>query len=361
MEPAPGPGGLAYGARLARHYSASAALALLSDAELADRVAAAEAVGAGIGGVTARLDVGGTPVFLKRIPLTDLERRPEHVRSTANLHGLPPHCQYGIVSPGFGAWRELAANTLATNWVLAGRNQGFALMYHWRVLPGAPVVAAEHADVEAAVAFLGGDPAVRDRLAALASASASLVLFLEHLPYRLGDWLAGPAAAGGDELVAACRMVEQSLVDGVDFLLARDLHHFDAHLGNLLTDGRRVYFVDFGLAVSPRFALSPQESAFLTRHATHDAGYVRMRLVNWLVQHVVGVSVPDVGGPVERNAYIRECAAGRRPDGVRPELADMIVRHAPVAALMNDFYWQLFDGAMDTPYPADEVARALTR
>ncbi|WP_144123974.1 serine/threonine protein phosphatase [Catellatospora sichuanensis] len=353
--------GLAYGARLARHYTASAALALLSDAELADRVASAEVVGAGIGGVTARLDVGGTTVFVKRIPLTDLERRPEHVRSTVNLHGLPPHCQYGIVSPGFGAWRELAANTLTTNWVLAGRHPGFPLMYHWRVLPGAPAVAAEHADIEASVAFMGGDPAVRDRLEALARASASLVLFLEHLPHRLGDWLAGPVAAGGGELVAACRMMEQGLVGGVDFLQAHELHHFDAHLGNLLTDGRHVYFVDFGLAVSPRFALSPQESAFLTRHATHDAGYVRMRLVNWLVQHVVGVPVPDDGGPVERNAYIRECASGRRPEGVEPDLADMIVRHAPVAALMNDFYWQLFDGAMQTPYPADEVARALPR
>lgn len=229
------PDGLAYGARLARHYAASAALALLSDAELADLLDAAQVVGAGIGGVTARLDVGGTAVFVKRIPLTDLERRPEHVRSTANLHGQPAHCQYGIVSPGFGAWRELAANTLATNWVLAGRNPQFPLMYHWR------------------------------------------------------------------------------------------------------------------------------ESAFLAHHATHDAGYVRMRLVNWLVQHVVGVPVPADGGPIERNAYIRDCARGRRPEGVAPGLADMVVRHAPVAAVMNDFYRQLFDGVNDTPYPADEVARALTR
>ncbi|MEU7820210.1 serine/threonine protein phosphatase [Catellatospora sp. NPDC049111] len=353
--------GLAYGARLARHYAASAALALLSDAELADRLAAAEVVGVGIGGVTARLDVGGTAVFVKRIPLTDLERRPEHVRSTANLHGLPTHCQYGIVSPGFGAWRELAANTLATNWVLAGRNPGFPLMYHWRVLPGAPAVPAEHADLDVTVAFLGGDQAVRERLEALAAASASLVLFLEHLPHQLGDWLAGPLAAGGEELIAACRMMEQGMVDGVDFLRAQGLHHFDAHLRNLLTDGRRVYFADFGLAVSSRFALSPQESAFLAHHADHDAGYVRMTLVNWLVHRVVGVPVPGDGGPAERNAYIRECAAGKRPDGVVPELADMIVRHAPVASIMNDFYWQLFGGVLDTPYPAAEVALALTR
>jgi hypothetical protein len=63
-------------------------------------------LGVGIGGGAATLTVGGVPVFAKRIPLTDLERRPEHVRSTANLFGVPAFCQYGVGGPGFGAWRE---------------------------------------------------------------------------------------------------------------------------------------------------------------------------------------------------------------------------------------------------------------
>jgi hypothetical protein len=45
-------------------------------------------------------------------------------------------------------------------------------------LPGV----APRFDVEAGVATWRGSPAVRGRLTALASATASLVLFLEHVP-----------------------------------------------------------------------------------------------------------------------------------------------------------------------------------
>jgi hypothetical protein len=70
------------------------------------------------------LEVAGTPVFVRRVPLTDLERRPENVRSTANLFALPVFCQYGLGGPGFGAWRELAVHTMTTNWVLTGEYEG---------------------------------------------------------------------------------------------------------------------------------------------------------------------------------------------------------------------------------------------
>lgn len=84
------------GVRLAAHSAVSTSLALCSDRELRDLVDAAPPLGSGIGGTSALLDVGGTPVFVKRVPLTDLERQPENARSTANLFGLPGFCQYGI-------------------------------------------------------------------------------------------------------------------------------------------------------------------------------------------------------------------------------------------------------------------------
>jgi hypothetical protein len=77
---------------------------------------------------------------------------PEHARSTANLFGLPTFCQYGVGGPAFGAWRELAAHTMTTNWVLGGQYQGFPMMYHWRVLPDTAALPQGFADVERAVA-----------------------------------------------------------------------------------------------------------------------------------------------------------------------------------------------------------------
>ncbi|MFF2503082.1 hypothetical protein ACFVTY_06840 [Streptomyces sp. NPDC058067] len=47
---------------------------------------------------------------------------------------------------------------------------------------------------------------------------------------------------------------------------SRGLLHFDAHFQNILTDGRRLYFADFGLALSSRFDLSPSEAGFFERH-----------------------------------------------------------------------------------------------
>lgn len=304
-------------------------------------------------------DVAGVPVFVKRVPLTDLERRPGCVMSTANLFGLPASCQYGVGSPGFGAWREVAANVVTTSWVLAGRTGSFPLMYHWRVLPGAPALADELADVDGAVAYWGGSPAVRARISALATASASVVLFLEYIPQALPAWLAGQLSGGPEAISSASAMVERSLRDDLSFMNANGLLHFDAHLGNILTDGQGLYFADLGLATSLQFELSAAESDFAARHLDHDLCYALTQLVNWLVSNVCGVSVPAVGGPVERNEYIRRCAAGAQPVRAPATVAEVIRRCAPAAAVMNDFYWDLFGKSRATAYPAADIGRAM--
>lgn len=175
--------------RLAAHSAVSTSLALCSDEGLTDLVGAATPLGSGIGGRSSLLEVDGTSVFIKRVPLTDLERLPENVRSTANIFGLPTFCQYGIGGPGGGAWRELAVHAMTTNWVLAGECEGFPLMYHWRVLPDSTPLPEELADVERAVAYWGGGSQVRRRIEALQQSSASLALFLEYIPQNLREWL----------------------------------------------------------------------------------------------------------------------------------------------------------------------------
>ncbi|MFB9679378.1 hypothetical protein [Streptosporangium vulgare] len=124
--------------RVGRYAEVASALALRSDRQPGESLERARVLGSGIGGTSVLLTVDGVPVFAKRIPLTDLERRADNVMSTANLFGVPPFCQYGLVEvagPGFGAWRELAAGVMTTNWVLAGRSAAFPLLYHWRTSP----------------------------------------------------------------------------------------------------------------------------------------------------------------------------------------------------------------------------------
>ncbi|MDO0917153.1 protein kinase family protein [Streptomyces sp. DT2A-34] len=338
--------------RLAAHTDIATSLALLSDHELGDLVESGAPLGTGIGGRSTLIEVDGSRVFVKRVPLTDVELRPENVRSTANLLGLPTYFHYGIGSPGFGAWRELAVHTMTTNWVLADLFGGFPLMHHWRVLPDAPRPLHEAlADVERAVAYWGGDPQTRERIEGLRTASTSLALFLEYVPHTLHDWFDAQLRTDGAD--AACALVEQGLGAATDFLHARELLHFDAHFNNILTDGRQLYLADYGLALSARFPLTPQEREFFGRHRLYDRCYTATHLVNWLATALYGY------GPQEREAFVRDCADGMRPEGIPRAAADIVVRYAPLAAAVGDFNRRLVHESRLTPYPHEELRRAV--
>ncbi|WP_333773080.1 protein kinase family protein [Streptomyces sp. IBSBF 3136] len=356
-------------ARVSAHAAVGARLSLLSDRRLRDVVAGARGLGSGVGGRAAELEVDGLRVFVKRVPLTDLELTADHIRSTANLFGLPLFYQYGVGSAGFGAWRELAAHLMTTTWVLSGAYAGFPLLYHWRVLPDSRPdgFADEFGGIEGAVAHWDGSSAVRRRLEAIGSASFSLVLFLEHVPHTLADWLhdarqaAGPGPADGPTSGStsssadgswAYLWAEEALRKGTEFMSGRGLVHFDAHFRNVLTDGRQVYFADLGLALSGDFELSEAERAFLSAHLVYDGSYVPT--------HLLRHHLPDeMRGGVEPGAFLRAWTEGNRPRSVPPGLAALIDRHAPHAIVLDDFHHRLLNRSKHTPFPAAEVRRAL--
>lgn len=338
--------------RLAAHTDIAMSLALLSDHELAGLVAEGAPMGTGIGGPTKLIEVDGARVFVKLVRLTDTELLPENVRSTADVFDVPPFCHYGVGSvggPGVGAWRELAVHTMTTNWVLSERFAGFPLMHHWRILPQPPQPLPEDlADVERAVAFWGGGPQVRERIEALRTATSGLALFLEYIPHTLHDWLGDQLATGDAE--AACALVEQGLEATTAFLGAQGLLHFDAHFQNILTDGRRLYLADYGLALSSRFRLSRQERGFFARHLHYDRAYTVWFRVIWLVTELYGYRGQ------ERSAFIRSCADGARPGGGIPEAAaGIITRHARGAVVMGEFVRRWDQESRLTPYPDEAM------
>ncbi|MET9028922.1 protein kinase family protein [Nocardia sp. NPDC004168] len=342
-------------ARLQAHSAVSTALALHSDPALRELVDTATPIGAGIGGKSALLEVAGTPVFMKRVPLTDLERQPEHVRSTANLFDMPLFCQYGvglIGGPGFGAWRELAVHTMTTNWVLAAEHEGFPLMYHWRVLPDTTPLPEELADIDRAVAYWDGRPQVRHRIEALQNSSASIVLFLEYIPQNLHEWLNAQIEAGDEATDWACAMVERELAARTAFMNSRGLLHLDAHFWNILTDGRRLYFGDYGLSLSSAFDLSPEEAAFFDQHQSYDRGYTATYLVHWLVTALYGLRREDREA---RAAMVCAFAEGKPPEGIPGQAATVITRYAPIAAAMSAFMRAFQQESRSTPYPDQEI------
>jgi hypothetical protein len=335
-------------ARLRSHADTATALALLSDRDLAELVASGTPAGNGIGGRATLLEVDGVRVFVKRVPLTDAELHPDHVRSTANVFDVPAHCHYGIGavgSPGFGAWRELAAHEMTTNWVRAEAFPGFPLLHHWRVLPDAHQrLPEELADVEGAVAYWGGG---RERIEALGTASTSLALFLEYQPRTLHAWLHEQLRS--DDADSACALVEHGLEAVTDFLQKQQLTHFDAHFRNILTDGQQLYLADFGLALSDRFELAPPEGDFYDSHRRYDRAYALSYLVHWLVVDQYGLTRDA------REDFIRACADGKRPEAIPGAAAALISRHARLASVVGDFNRRLEQESRLTPYPHAEV------
>ena len=350
--------------RVSRWAEVSAVLALHSDRELSRLVNGAEPLAVGIGGTTLALEIEGHKVFVKRVRLTDLERRPEHRLSTSNLFGLPAYFQRNVGSVGFGVWRELVANMMTTGWVLSRRLESFPLMYHWRVLegaaaPGATPLPSELADIERMVSYWDGAESVGVRLRALVDATASVAIFLEYLPCTLSAWLESQRAAGPQAVEAACAMVEHGLTNDIPVMNALGLLHGDVHHGNILTDGHRLYFADLGLATSARFRLAEDEVDYLNHNASLDRAYALAKWVNGLVK----LWAPSVFSPQDRMELVRLVAQGQALQQLIPDLparvAAAIARHAPIAAIVNDFYAKLHGERRNVTYPRDEVESVL--
>ena len=333
--------------RLARHRALSSALAGLDDEALRAYLASAATHASSIGGTTGVIELDGTPVFVKRVALTDRERRSPD--STANLFELPLFYQYGVGSAGFGAQRELEAHRLTTAWVIEGRHAGFPLLHHARVLDDVGARGASR-DREPMVAFWDGSEAVRDRLQAIEDATASLVLFLEHLPHELRPWLDARADSGVE---ATCSFVARDLLGIAACLREGGLLHFDAHFGNILTDGTRLYLTDFGLATSPRFMLSGAEARFAEAHVLHDQSYMVRALVNRLVYPGATAETRDA-----RDAAVQAWASGRPVHALPPAASVLVERYAPVAMLMNELYRALHLESRRAVYPAEALSRA---
>jgi len=259
-----------------------------------------------------------------------------------------------IGSPGFGVWRELAAHIMTTNWVLAGEHLNFPLLYHWRILPKPvlkPPKSEQLNELESNVEYWEGSPAIRARLLENLTASSDIVLFIEHIPSNLHEWLRKQIAQGGDVAELACAMVEKNLIETTAFINSRGLLHFDAHFWNILTDGHRLYFSDFGLALSTRFDLSETELNFLKRHQNYDQCYTRAHLVKWILMELFGIENYD--------NVLHEYASGKTK-ALAPTIEAIVICYLPIAIMMHEFFQKL-KNSVTTPYPTDALDMLLQK
>lgn len=218
------------------------------------------------------LTLDGDTVFLKRIPVTQLEY--DNLLSTRNLYDLPTVYNYGFGSAGMGVYRELVTHVKVTEWILGGASESFPLLYHHRIEPFTGTRPTVDPSLHyGSAASWGGDVHVAQYLADRAVAPYELILFLEHFPHAAEDWLQAHPASGP--------MVFEDVWRTLTFLRDRGIRHFDSDLHNVLTDRERAYLGDFGLVLDETFDLSPTERTFARDHELYDYGNF---LLDWAFQ-----------------------------------------------------------------------------
>ena len=165
----------------------SSALVCMSNKQLEQMLAEGKVMHKGIGGTSLQIEIDNTLVFVKKVPLTDLELQPENYMSTANIFNLPMCYQYGIGSTGFGAWRELAAHVMTTNWVITGQCPNFPIMYHWRILQDtdSKIISDEgQIALDKDATYWENNASINSRLKAIALATHHIYLFLTRTVFK---------------------------------------------------------------------------------------------------------------------------------------------------------------------------------
>lgn len=246
----------------------------------------------GIGGVSILGEIDSNPIFVKRIPLTNIETTTKNYRSTVNLFNLPMCFQYGIGSLGFGAWRELASQIITTNWVLTDVCTNFPIMYHWRVLPDATndINLRYWKDDADYLSYWDNNKSIKSRLTKLRSSSQSIYIFMEYFPKNLSKYLKEVANANEEDLIKGdiIKKIFTQFTKVNTFMQANDFLHMDAHLENILVDSENIYLSDFGLSISSHFELSEMEREFMYNHKKYDSYSTDYFLVHGILTSYLG-------------------------------------------------------------------------
>ncbi|WP_152364070.1 hypothetical protein [Microlunatus speluncae] len=322
--------------RRARYAKISTELAHHDDDAL--RVLVGNPAGTPGWGSVRTVEVAGEPVFVKIIPLTELELARPY--STRNHYRLPTCYQYGIGSAGFGAWREIITYLKLSNQVLADAVATFPLAYHVRVVRRAGRASTGPADLERYVRYWNSSRGIERFLTERAGGTHEAMIFLEHLAHPLADWLL-------EHPEDTPRLIGQ-LCDTTAFLRDQGIVHFDAHLGNIMTDGDRVYLTDFGLALDGRFSLTAREREFLDRHRLFDLGEILYGFGPQLMRWYRSLPTAEqqqaralVGAAGDDNLAIElglVRGAERLAGVAHPAVIESVIRYRAIIEFMIDFF-----------------------
>jgi hypothetical protein len=333
--------------RIQKYTLVSNTLACMSNQQLKEILSTGKKMHTGIGGTSVQVNIENIPVFVKKVPITELELKPNNFMSTANIFKLPMSYQYGVGSAGFSAWRELAAHIITTNWVLSGQCSNFPIMYCWRIIPNilSKTDLSYWGSMEKYLTYWENNESIKDRVHDLNSSNASMLLFLEHFPKNLHLYLKeilSPSATESDS-IDHLKKINKSFETVLKFMHENDFLHMDAHFHNILTDEDNIYLSDFGLALSKKFDLSITEHHFLKDHENYDRCSYSFNLLHGVLTNYAGKEHWDK----TLSDYLTDKFSIKLPN----EINKFLAKNVPIAEKMHEFYKQIRQDK-STPYPS---------
>ena len=331
----------------------SSTLACMSNRQLEESLVYGKAMHKGIGGTSLQIKIDNTAVFVKKVPLTDLELLPENYMSTANIFNLPMCYQYGIGSAGFGAWRELAAHVMTTNWVITGQCPNFPIMYHWRILKDVDnkiISNEEQVALDKDTVYWENNQEIHDRLKAKDLASHHIYLFMEFIPSHLYDWLKQQLLDNKDAAMEAVKLVEHQMQKTNAFMGSQNFLHMDAHFENILTDGTQLYYSDFGLALSDKFTLSNIEKHFMEDNNLYDYASGPINLLHSVLTSYLGKDNWD--------AMLLSFTESNFDRNIPIGINKLLSKYCGLALKMDTFYSSI-QKDKSYPYPSNDLIHLL--
>lgn len=336
--------------RTQKYTIVSNTLACMSNQQLQQILSAGKERHTGIGGTSVQIEIENIPVFVKKVPITELELKPDNFMSTANTFNLPMCYQYGIGSAGFSAWRELAAHIMTTNWVIGGKCPNFPMMYSWRIIPNSlsKTDLSYWGSTEKYLDYWENNENIKERVYSLNSANTSVLLFLEHFPKNLHQHLKEVLSSNIAELdsIKYFKKLNKSFERVLEFMHENSFLHMDAHFHNILADEDDIYLSDFGLALSKKFDLSITEQNFVNDNKNYDRCSYSVNLLHGVLTTYAGKEYWDK----TLNDYLTNKLSIKLPDKIK----EILSKNAPIAEKMHEFYKEI-QKDKSTPYPSNQL------
>lgn len=333
--------------RTEKYTIVSNTLSCMSNQQLQAVLSTGKEIHTGIGGTSVQIDIENIPVFVKRVPITELELKPDNFMSTANIFKLPMCYQYGIGSAGFSAWRELAAHIMTTNWVISGKCSNFPIMYSSRIIPNSlnKTDLSYWESTEKYLDYWENNKHIKERIYSLNSTNASVLLFLEHFPKNLHQHLKEVLSAELDS-INYLEKLNKSFGTVLEFMHENSFLHMNAHFHNILADEDDIYLSDFGLALSKKFDLSMTEHNFVKDHENYDRCSYSVNLLHGVLTAYAGKDNWDK----TLSDYLANKHSIKLPDKIN----EILSKNAPIAEKMHTFYKEI-QKDKSTPFPSNHM------